>query len=212
MNVIRLFIAVLLIIPASLLAQIDEDAERRIGSNEDARFRATVLLGGNVAQIDGDDLNGFNQLGFNVGGQVNIVLDRTDWIGRFQPSVGIAYSRKGSNRSNKNLRDPAIHKIKLDYAQIPVLINYVDHRLMFSVGFAYGQLVNNKLIDRNGLDVTDANIGFYNKGDFSFIGGATFYATNNIGLNIAWERSLPSIRKSGWQVNRLISFKVAYTF
>ncbi len=201
----------LFLIPFSLLAQ-DEDAERRIGSSEDARFRATFLLGMNAAQIDGDDLAGFNKVGLNVGGQVNIVLDRNDWVGRFQPSVGIAFSQKGSRPNNNDPSGLQSQRFSLSYAQIPVMINYVDHRLMFSAGFAYGQLVNSKFIDNNGIDVSESASENYNKADVSFIGGATFYATNNIGLNINWERSLTTVNNIGWQVNRLISFKVAYTF
>ncbi len=209
---IRLIIVLLLALPFCLTAQIDKDAERRIGSNEDARFRATILLGLNVAQIDGDLLAGFNKLGFNAGGQVNILLDRNDWVGRFQPSVGIAFSQKGSRSDNNDPLTVQGERFNLSYAQIPVMINYVDHRLVFSAGLAYGQLVFSKFIDISGLDVTDSVADNYNKSEVSFIGGATFYATNNIGLNINWERSLGSLNKQRWQVNRLLSFKLAYTF
>ena len=117
-------------------AQGDLKGEKTIGSNQDARFRASILVGFNASQIDGDELAGFNKAGINVGGQVNIVLDRNDWVGRFQPSVGIGFTQLGSAPSNNDNELYRSQRFNLAYAQIPVMIHYIDQRWVFSAGFA----------------------------------------------------------------------------
>lgn len=201
-----------MLLPMWVQAQGDLTDGKTIGGSENARFRLTLLAGFNASQIDGDDLAGFNKVGVNVGGQVNILLDRTDWVGRFQPSVGIGFTQLGSSPGNQDDGIYRAQRFRMAYAQIPVMINYIDQRWMFSTGFAYGRLVNSSFIDSNDLDVTDTIAGNYRDGDVNFIGGFTYYVTQNIGVNIQWEHSTYSINKIGRQVHRLITFRVAYTF
>lgn len=206
-------ILIMLALPMCVWAQGDLKGKKMIGSNQDARFRASILVGFNASQIDGDDLAGFNKAGINIGGQVNIILDRKDWVGRFQPSVGIGFTQLGSAPSNNNENELYLaQRFNLAYAQIPVMIHYIDQRWVFSTGFAYGRLVNTKFIDSNNLDVTDVVSDNYRDSTVSFIGGGTVYFTRNIGLNVNWEHSVLGINKIGRQVHRLISFKGIYTF
>ncbi len=193
-------------------AQGDLTDGKTIGSNQDTRFRLTLLAGFNASQIDGDELAGFNKVGVNVGGQVNILLDRNDWVGRFQPSIGIGFTQLGSTPGGQDESINRFQRFRLAYAQIPVMIHYIDQRWVFSTGFAYGRLVNTNFIDSNGLDVTDEVSDNYRDDDVNFIGGMTYYITRNIGINIHWEHSIFSINSIGRQVHRLITFRAAYTF
>jgi len=208
----RILLLLLLSMPIWAQAQGDLTDGKTIGNNQDARFRLTLLGGFNASQIDGDDSAGFNKIGVNVGGQVNILLDRTDWVGRFQPSVGIGFTQLGSRSvNNDNVFEP--FSFRMAYAQIPVMINYIDQRWMFSAGFAYGRLVNSAYT-KGGVDLTESITDVYGSDGVNFIGGMTYYVTRNIGINIHWERSINSITKRGeiWQVHRLITFRAAYTF
>jgi len=206
----RMTILLLVLMPIWTQAQGDLTDGKTIGGNQDARFRLTLLGGFNASQIDGDDSAGFNKVGLNVGGQVNILLDRTDWVGRFQPSVGIGFTQVGSRSvSNDNLIQPI--RFEMAYAQIPVMVNYIDQRWVFSAGVAYGRLVNLAYFESD-IDLTDDVVDAYLTNNVDFIGGTTYYVTRNIGLNIQWERSIYRITKTGWQVHRLVTFRLAYTF
>lgn len=215
----RIIIFLLVLIPIWTQAQGDLTDGKTIGGNQDARFRLTLLAGFNASQIDGDCSGGFNKIGVNVAGQVNILLDRTDWVGRFQPSVGIGFSQLGSRTVSNDLGastnggclliEPQLYE--LAYAQIPVMLHYIDQRWVFSTGLAYGRLVNFKYSE-GGVDFTDAKVGAYRTNDVNFIGGTTYYITRNIGINLHWEHSLFSINSFGRQVHRLITFRLAYTF
>jgi len=210
---IRLILIIILVLPLNVWAQGDLEGDKTIGGKQDARFRLSLLVGLNTSQIDGDEIAGFNKLGLNIGGQINIILDRKDWVGRFQPSIGIGFTQLGSAPGG---RDDALfqyQRFNLSYAEIPVMIHYIDQRWVFSAGFAYRRLVNTKFIDANDFDVTDTFSDNYKKSEVSFIGGGTFYITRNIGVNVNWEHSTFDIFKPSMrQVHRLISFKGIYTF
>ena len=188
----RIIIFLLVLVPICVQAQGDLTDGKTIGNNQDARFRLTLLAGCNASQIDGDESAGFNKFGFNAGGQVNILLDRTDWVGRFQPSVGIGFTQIGSRSvSNDNLILP--FRFTTTYAQIPIMINYIDQRWVFSAGLAYGRLVNLKYSE-GGTDFTDTQEGLYNENIVNFIGGMTYYVTRNIGINSCLLYTSPSPR------------------
>ncbi len=205
-------ILLLLILPMCIQAQGDLEGKKTIGASDDARFRLSLLAGMNASQIDGDEVAGFNKPGLNIGGQVNILLDRKDWVGRFQPSVGISFSQLGSSAAGNDNPALRLQRFKLDYAQIPVMIHYVDQRWVFSAGFAYGRLVNTTFIDSFGDDISDVQSPSYRESGVTFIGGGTVYINRHIGLNINWERSIYTIHKNLWQVHRSLSFRGVYTF
>lgn len=178
-----------------------------IEEKESRTFIFTVLGGGNFAQIDGDSLAGYHKPGFNVGGRVQIVVHKN-----FQPSIEIAYSQKGS--SSTFFKKPEILFV-LDYAQIPVMLNYVDRRVMFSAGMAYAQLIRSKVTIRGNDE--PAILDQYKKSDISFIAGATFFMTKNLGVNLRWERSVANLLKApaqgiDSQVNKLITLRAAWKF
>ena len=54
-------------------------------------FKLGLVAGLNAAQVDGDDLAGYDKLAFVVGGQVSYRIDKY-----LMPSVSILYSQKGS--------------------------------------------------------------------------------------------------------------------
>ncbi|MEO1434820.1 MAG: outer membrane beta-barrel protein [Bacteroidota bacterium] len=175
--------------------------------DDDRLFRFSVWVAGNAAQIDGDDLAGYDKLGLNIGGRVFIRLHE-NW----QPSIGINYTQKGSSSELLGSSDLQT-KYSLDYAQIPVMFNYVDQRIIFSVGLAYGQLVRSSVV-RQGLP-DDGILDLYRNFDFSFIGGATFFVTDHIGFTLAWERSLINLITDPTQqsqVNKLITLGAGYQF
>ncbi|MEM7103493.1 MAG: outer membrane beta-barrel protein [Bacteroidota bacterium] len=190
-------------LPFGIFAQEDEPKDEK----ETRTFIASVWVGLNASQIDGDDLAGYDKLGLTGGVKAFIVLHP-----RWQPSVEIAYSQKGSSSELSLSGNSTETRITLDYAHVPIMMNYVDRRIQFSAGFAYGQLVRAKVqFDPPNPDAAD----FYKKSDFSFLGSATFFFTKNMGVNLRWERSLINIIKDPdqqSQVNKLITFRLGYKF
>jgi len=83
-------------------------------------FKAVIPLGFNFTQIDGDDLAGYNKTGFNGGVGAMISLNEAD---SWEMGMEILYSQLGSNT---NSRSPNQIKTSLDYAAIPLYVNYKD--------------------------------------------------------------------------------------
>jgi len=130
---------------------------------EAQRFIGSAIFGGNVAQVDGDQVAGYKKFGFNAGGSLMIALDRKQ---RFFATIELLYTQKGSyqkadvnypiipinidlwkqdlDRDDLTLEDiidpnyaqnnRTKYFSRFDYAEIPILFHYEDPRS----GWAFG--------------------------------------------------------------------------
>lgn len=149
------------------------------------RFKGGLVAGVNLAQLDGDNLEGYNKLGFNAGGRVSTILTE-----RWQLSIEILYSQLGSSRSNNDYTSP-YDRIRLNYVEVPVMMNFKDWKLHFSGGLVYGRLIDYSVEDFSGQDITD--IEEFNSNALSIILGATYFINENWGISGYWQRSLLNI-------------------
>lgn len=180
-------------------------------SDKDFRvFDAGAVIGFNASQVDGDNLAGFNKIGLNAGATAHINLDE-HWSVSFE----LLYSQKGSRSATNSSSN---YKLTLNYAEVPVLINFNDKsRMMFHVGGAYGRLFSlTELI--NGIENLN-NDDAFEKSEISYILGATVLMgkTKHFGLNIRYQGSITSIGKSAnpqvsGLTSRLISLRGMYYF
>lgn len=106
-------------------------------------FFAGLVAGANFAQIDGDNFAGYYKAGLNVGG-----IGYAQLHNHFALSWEILYSEKGakSNISRLATHDTTVviidYRVKLNYAEIPVMLNYFDKRKSHvGLGFSYNRLV-----------------------------------------------------------------------
>ncbi len=186
------------------------------------RFKAGIIVGFNAAQLDGDRSAGYNKLGF-VGGLSGVIL-LTD---KMYVNTELLYSQRGSASSlvAGNTNDP--FKITTNFIEIPLLFNYKDwydeeeeyYRFHFHGGFSYGRLISSKVDD----GTTNSNLVMasedFNKNDFSYMLGVTFYTGPHLAFTFRWSRSfgvlyfndstnigLPSLQ------NHLISVRTLYMF
>lgn len=104
------------------------------------RILGALSLGMNLTQVDGDEFFGFHKFGLNVGPMVILPFGpKKNW----SVSMELLYSQKGSYHSGQT--DSTTYRLKLDYAEIPVLLHFTDKKVISAgVGFSYGQLINFK--------------------------------------------------------------------
>lgn len=172
------------------------------------RFQAGVVAGANLSQIDGDRLGGFNQPGLSAGGKVATILSE-----RWQVSLELLYSQQGSRRSNNDDPFSAYEKIRLNFIEVPVLINFKEWKFHLSGGVAYNRLINFKVIDASGVDVTDAQD--FNENIFALVLGGIYYFQDNMGVEVRWMRSLTDLQAQKNRdsfIGRSLSFKLVYLF
>ncbi len=114
-------------------------------------FKAGIVGGINVSQIDGDLIAGYTKLGLNAGFVSEIPISDRLFV-----NLELLFSQKGSSTALKlsNIADD--FTIVTDYASIPILIKFKDLKggLIFGAGFSINRLVRNKFTV-NGLDLTD---------------------------------------------------------
>lgn len=205
----NLFVFIFLCTCFSLRAQIQH-------GKDDDKFRlidAGPVIGFNASQVDGDLYAGFYKFGINAGAAANINFNQ-QWSLGFE----ILFSQKGahSNFSENNTND--VYNLTLNYAEIPVMINYKDqNRMIFSAGLAYGRLLEYKLI-YNGSVIRNDD-AYYNDELSYHIGGTLLTGENkHFGINLRYQGSItaigvasPNSRLAG-AINRLISVRGIYYF
>jgi len=215
----RYLLFIILTLPLLLSAQKPtvKPAEPEFVEDEVGTFRAGVIFGATGNHINGDGYGGFDYLGLSAGGKMLIVLHK-NW----QPGFEILYNMKGSSEDTEFLQFQ--YKYSLDYIQVPVLISYVDRRILFEAGTAYNRLVRSRA-QLAGIPDESFPEGF-RKTDISLMAGLTFFLNpkKNIAVGARYERSLMDNYKGnffypgvdparlGRQINEQVNFRLFYMF
>lgn len=158
------------------------------------KFKAGVVAGIVTSQVDGDTYAGYNKAGLFAGGFVaQKFSSESKWSALFE----ITYIQKGS-RSNAN------YKLKLDYAEVPLLLKYNfsfadslgGQRMNFAAlgGIAIGALVNSAEWDAFG-PVSGGTP--FQKTDISYVLGLNYSVSEHIGFEARTIYSIQPVRKGG---------------
>lgn len=201
------------------------------------RIKGAVIFGGNITQIDGDNAYGFHKWGLNVGAAAIVPIKKN-----FSFSLETIYNQKGSNQkawyyeevtdTSDNVIDVRTgqYKAKLDYLEVPFLIQYTDKNIITAgVGFSYGRLVNVKEYQHDTLvPTTTLNSNTYDRNDWNVIADLQFRILKKypkFKFNIRYAYSMSSIRIRDYydqytgqyintrkQYNNVITFRLIYVF
>ena len=177
-------------------AQFSSDADDRV-------FFGGLVAGGNFSQVDGDNFAGYHKAGFNGG-----VIVYSRLAEQLAASMELLFAQKGSRASQSQVprlaNDQSTlitdYRIRLNYAEVPILINYFDRRKSnFGAGLAYGQLFSSKETYRDGqgnLYETDAKLYPFHKYDFSFVLNGAAHVWKGFFLNLRFQYSLVAVRSN----------------
>ena len=150
-------------------------------------FKASVIGGGNFAQVDGDHIGGYNKLGLHVG--IGINHDITEF-----KSVGfeMLYAQKGSKLVNdpKATLQP-IYIIKSTYIDFPMVYTQ-KLRSIDAVSLHTGLSLNVNIsgtID-DGIRISEAG---FNPIEMAFLLGGTYYVNDQLGLRVRHAYSINKI-------------------
>lgn len=169
------------------------------------RFRASMIGGFNLSQLDGDDLSGFNQIGLNTGAKVAAVLSE-----RWQLSLEMLFVQQGSHRSRDDIFFSLYDNIRLNLVETPVMISFRDWKFHVSTGFSYGRLISYRAESPTGEDLTELET--YRSDLFFWIVGATYYFGERWGANLRWSRALTDLelRAGKTLLGRNLSIRLLY--
>lgn len=157
------------------------------------RFKAGVIIGANLSQIDGDKSDGYLKLGITGGLRgAAIITEKIDL------SIELLFDQRGS-RSQK-IFDTNFFPFKItnNYISVPVVFNYQDwldesegfYKLHFHTGLSYGRLLNTQIDDEDINSIFVEASQYFNRDDFGILLGATFYINQHIAVTGRFSRSL----------------------
>ena len=124
-RIITLILAFLVSTPALLHAQI---------------IKGELFLGGNLAQVDGDECFGYKRFGVHAGAGALVPI--TNWM---DVGLEVLFNQKGAYKRNaitSNSTFPYAYNLRLNYAEIPLMLYLTDKdRYSIGIGFSYGRIV-----------------------------------------------------------------------
>ncbi|MEI8005013.1 MAG: porin family protein [Bacteroidota bacterium] len=154
------------------------------------RFNGGILAGGNVSQVDGDDLEGYHKVGFQAGAFVNLRVSKHS---SFQ--MEMEYFQKGSRKASNpdsGSGDPS-YLFRYHYLEIPVLYQYTfAKRVQAEIGPAVDVYLGS-LEESNG-QVSSSTVPF-RPVTLTGILGIACYITPHLKAGFRFNYSLLSIRQ-----------------
>ena len=179
------------------------------------RFRAGIKAGIITSQVAGDTYSGFNKAGVE-GGLFLTGLLNEKWNAQFE----MLFIQKGSKHIGdyKNA-DYSFYLMKLNYIEVPILLQYSQKKFIFEIGPGFGYLINAKEYDYYG-EITNALTSF-NKTEITANIGINYSLYKNLSITWRYTNSISSIRdfasgEKRWynpgERNNVLSFSLIYKF
>lgn len=184
------------------------------------RFSAGLVGGFNAAQVDGDLLAGFDQIGLHAGLITSIDLESS-----LNMHVEFLYSQRGSRPAVFNPQyDPDV-EIGLDYIEIPVYVSLGDwwqdegeyFKASFHGGLSYGRLLSYDVIDNYNSEEfsLEQYAAYFNENDLSWLLGMSFRFSKRWGVTARYSRGIIPLldpQKHNLQTSRLMSYWMTIRF
>ena len=170
------------------------------------RFKAGLVAGFNMAQIEGDLLNGYHKLGLNGGIKVYTIFND-----RWEMGLSFLYSQKGSAAARTDYLGSTYQKIKLNFVEVPVMVHFNEWKFKLGTGLSYARLINYEVIDVLGNDITAQQL--YNDNLISFVVGLSYMSSDHLLFNFRWSKSINNIfdnSDSGVFRSNVIALRVIY--
>jgi len=176
-------------------------------------FIGGFTAGANITQVEGDEVNGYNKLGFNVGPSVMLSLDKKQ---RFFVTMELLFTQKGAFQKNYSntvdakplddtllfdmsypYRNDIYYKLRLDYVEVPVVFHYEDPYTgwAFGIGGSWARLVNFQETVFGQRLFSDLESGRYNRNEWSFLLDLKIPVYKGLKFNFRYQYSIVPIGK-----------------
>ncbi len=199
-------------------AQYNEDNDRL--------FYGGALIGSNFCQVDGDNFAGYHKVGLQLGAILFLKLSKPTAI-----SMELLYTEKGSragiNQLPRMMNDNSgvliDYKIYLKYAEVPLLLNYIDkNKNNLGVGASFAYLGSSKEIYKDGngaLYENDAKLFPFKKYEIAAVANGNAHIWKGLAIGLRMQYSMTNIRNLSnfltgrkLQYNNIVSLRMMYIF
>lgn len=189
-------------------------------------IQGEVIGGLNFSKVEGDRVNNgmfkFNKPGVQIGVGAIIPLQHN-----FSTTFELLFNQKGAyKRYGQPDSAQPMYLSRLNYAEIPLLIQYTDKgKYTFGIGASYSRLIGVKWVVNGRIISNNINDGYYYKDNFDWIADFKFRLYKQLKLNVRYAYSLKSIStgkklfttiggvsQDANQRNSMISFRLIWVF
>lgn len=184
------------------------------------RFKAMVMGGMNMSQVDGDEVYGYHRFGANAG--VGVILPIKSW----DVTLETVFNQKGAYQKAIYPADTLTgeYDLRLNYVEVPLLIHYTDKQIITAgVGVSWGRLVYASEEEHSGNDPPYTDSVQFDKNDFNILADIQLRVWRQLKFNVRFAYSLAPIREryynplpgtiepwSRKQYNHLFTFRLVY--
>ena len=189
LSTLALFVFSILLNTSTILAQ------------QTQRFKAGIIAGITAAQIDGDASAGYNKVGLQGGLRGIVVLEQKQ-----DASIELLFTQRGSRNESKT---PPFFKTTLNYIEVPVQWHYHDwaangdpedpdfYRVHFNIGLSYARLLGYEDDSDGSVAGVSPALPFLKKDSYSFLIGASFFASKHIGFTFRYHKAINKVYRPG---------------
>lgn len=162
-----------------------------IGQADAQRFKGSAVGGINLAQIDGDELYGYNKLGFTGGFKLDYPLAE-----KFDISLEMLYSARGST-AGFGFGTENSEFTSLKYLDLPLMLSikdwYVEDDNYFKVSAHAGLSLAYLFDATTSNDEYLTKLGEFSNIDFSYFFGINYRFSNKFGITIRHTRAFTQL-------------------
>ena len=186
-------------------------------------FLGALAFGGNLTQVDGDEVYGFKKIGFNVG--VAAIYPFDD---KWSLSIEASYSQKGAYQKYPHQADNTkllpYYNLRLSYLEVPLIAHFTDKGFLnFGLGLSWGRLVGIKEIEWGETVHSSTTNSPYSDNDINGIVSIQIPIYKRFKFNFRYAYSFAKIRTrefsnifgDTWkrdQYNNILTFRIIYVF
>ncbi len=178
-------------------------------------FKAGFVGGASLMQVEGDDIAGYDQIGFNAG----LIVDAGFWENS-SISMEILFAQKGAESGGLERSIGTDIKIVWDYIEIPIVFHYKDKNGMdFGAGLAPARLVRQGYWINGVEDLTEFEENPPKSWDFGLLLNLGYNINHFLQANLRWTYSLAPVRtdensnlESKGQFNNVVNLRMVVMF
>lgn len=157
------------------------------------QIKGMVIAGGNLTQVEGDEIKGWSQFGFN-GGVGAIMPFARNW----GINLETLFSQKGSFQKKQFDSDSLTeeYRLRLNYLEVPLYVTYTDKDIMsFGLGGYWGRLLSAREEEHSGNQTPYTDTVQFDKNDIGFLIDFRIRVWKSLHVNVRYSQSLTPIRE-----------------
>ena len=159
---------------------------------DDNRFKSSVIVGFNLSQLDGDNLQGFDKPGLHLGLGTSYTLGQKSFV-----TLELLYQQKGSSSGIISGNSAPKQTITLNYLSLPLLYGlnewFIEEGGFYKLELDFGLMTSRLFNVKSSNSFFNNAIDDFSDFDVGFIGGLKYNFNSKLGLAMRYERSFLKI-------------------